>query len=337
MSVLKDLTAISTDPALTDLVYAVLDPSGTPADRKVAFKYLFGKMLAPVCDGRLTLESGVAVSTTDQKAKTTVYFTPYLGARVAVYDGTRWVLHTFTERSLALGTLIDATNYDVFLYDNAGTLTLTLGPAWTSATARGTGAGTTELTTQDGVYVNAVSISGGPAAKAGRYLGTIRTTSTTTTEDSLANRLVWNAHSRRPRPVRVTESANSWTVGAWRYVNNSAANRVEVIQGLPPDSLIDLTALLLMEGYDLSPPAYIGVTGIGYDSASAPVSGCLYSSVYSALSAGIKVAATAALVHYPALGWHYYSWLEDYVTTATTAYGDDGGVVASGMSGVWFC
>lgn len=335
MSVLKDLTAISTDPALTDLVYAVLDPSGTPADRKVAFKYLFGKMLAPVCDGRLTLESGVAVSTTDQTAKTTVYFTPYLGARVAVYDGTRWVLHTFTELSLALGTLIDATNYDVFLYDNAGTLTLTLGPAWASATARGTGAGTTELTTQDGVYVNAVSLSGGPGAKAGRYLGTLRTTSTTTTEDSAAKRLMWNATTRAPRVVRVVETANSWTVGAWRYVNNSAANRIEVLVGLPADDLIDLTALLLMAGYSLSSPDYIGVTGIGYDSAAAPVSGCVYSSVYHSGTTSVVTAAVAALVHPTALGWHYYAWLEDYATTAPTAYGDNGGVVQSGLSGIW--
>lgn len=331
----KKITALTelSDPILTDLLYVVDDPGGSPVSNKLTLQRL-GLLTPHVCQGRLTLETGVAVSTTDQTAKTTIYFTPYLGNRVAVYDGTRWVLWGLTEISVGLGTLVDATNYDVFAYDNAGTLTLKLGPAWTSNTARGTGAGTTELTTQDGVYVNAVSIASGPGAKAGRYLGTIRTTATTTTEDSAAKRLVWNAQTRARRAVRVVETTNSWTVDAWRYVNNSSANRIEVVVGLA-DDVIDLTAILLMEGKDASTPAYRGVTGIGYDSSAAPVSGCLYSSVYHGQSHSVITAAAAALVHAPALGWHYYAWLEDYVTTAAAAYGDDGGVVQSGLSGVW--
>lgn len=337
MSVLKDLTAISTDPALTDLVYAVLDPSGTPADRKVAFKYLFGKMLAPVCDGRLTLESGVAVSTTDQTAKTTVYFTPYLGARVAVYDGTRWVLHTFTELSLALGTLIDATNYDVFLYDNAGTLTLTLGPAWASATARGTGAGTTELTTQDGVYVNAVSITSGPGAKAGRYLGTIRTTATTTTEDSAAKRFVWNAQQRIARPMKVAETTNSWEVTAdtWQQVNVATSNQLAIVAGLAGDA-IDVRAGLLMEVDAFNSAA----TAIGVDSTSSPHADCGIQSV----PGGSSVAVGGAWAHLRtvvSLGYHYYAWLQyNSGSSAMTAWGDtDGGgnLQRAMITGLWWC
>jgi hypothetical protein len=329
---LKDLTAISTDPALTDLVYAMLDPSGTPVDRKVAWKYLFGKAMAPVCDGRLTLESGVPVSSTDQTAKTTVYFTPDQGARVAVYDGTRWVFYAFSELSLALGTLTSGANYDVFLYDAAGTLTLTLGPAWTSNTARGTGAGTTELTTQDGVYVNAVSITSGPGAKAGRYLGTLRTTSTTTTEDSAVKRLLWNVARRRRRPVRVTDATNSWTVSTWNYANASAANRVELVVGLSADEALDVSARLLAT---TAGPART-YTGVGYDSTASPASGCVYASSYDS-GGGVTAASTAHLTHVPALGWHYYAWLEHYTGSASTGYGDDGGAVQSGLTGLWVC
>jgi len=47
--------------------------------------------------GRLTLESGVPVSTTDQTAKTILYYTPYVGNIVSLYSGTAWEDKTFTE------------------------------------------------------------------------------------------------------------------------------------------------------------------------------------------------------------------------------------------------
>jgi hypothetical protein len=47
--------------------------------------------------GRLTLESGVPVSSTDQTAKTILYFTPYVGNIISLYSGTTWEDKTFTE------------------------------------------------------------------------------------------------------------------------------------------------------------------------------------------------------------------------------------------------
>lgn len=89
--------------------------------------------LPHIAGGRLTLESGVPVSTTDQTGKTTIYYTPFIHDKISLYDGTRWKVYTFTERSLAIGTLVKAHAYDVFLYDNAGTLTLEA-VAWKNAT-----------------------------------------------------------------------------------------------------------------------------------------------------------------------------------------------------------
>ena len=101
-----------------------------------------------VSNGRLTLATGVAIPTTDQIGKTSVFYTPYGGNRIGLYDGTMWAAYSFTELTLALGTLTASKNYDVFLYNNAGTLTLELGTAWTSDTARADA-----LALQDGVYV----------------------------------------------------------------------------------------------------------------------------------------------------------------------------------------
>jgi hypothetical protein len=58
--------------------------------------------LPGVFDARLTLETGVPVSTSDQTAETTVYLTPYKGNRVSLYDGTRWKVHTLAEVSIKL-------------------------------------------------------------------------------------------------------------------------------------------------------------------------------------------------------------------------------------------
>lgn len=84
------------------------------------------------CTGRLTLVSGNAVPTTDQPGKSTVYFTSIAndgtttGASFLIwlYDGTRWKAYENAEVSLALSGLVPYQAYDVYLYDNSGTLTL---------------------------------------------------------------------------------------------------------------------------------------------------------------------------------------------------------------------
>jgi len=49
------------------------------------------------CNGRLTLTTVTPVTTADVTAATTVYFTPYLGDYIALYDGSNWVIRNFTE------------------------------------------------------------------------------------------------------------------------------------------------------------------------------------------------------------------------------------------------
>src|SRR3990167_6078136 len=68
------------------------------------------------CDGRLTLTSGVPVTTVSVTDATTIYFTPYVGNRCALCDGANWRHVTFSETSLSLGTNAANTNWDVFAY-----------------------------------------------------------------------------------------------------------------------------------------------------------------------------------------------------------------------------
>src|SRR5437667_2558437 len=81
---------------------------------------------AGLCEGRLTLTSGTPITTSDVTGATNVYWTPYQGNRIALYDGAAWSAVTFTELTLALGTLVNGQAYDVFAYSNAGVATLEL-------------------------------------------------------------------------------------------------------------------------------------------------------------------------------------------------------------------
>lgn len=164
-----------------------------------------------VCNGRLTLESGVAVSTSDQTAKTTVYFTPYKGDLVGLYNGsTAWNVYDFTELSLSISSLTADTNYDIFLYNNAGTLTLE-STAWTNDSTRATA-----LVEQNGVYVKS-------GATTRRYLGTIRITGTTgQCEDSKLKRFVYNYYNRVQRYCWTYNTTGNFTYSgaSWREYNN---------------------------------------------------------------------------------------------------------------------
>ena len=106
--------------------------------------------------GRLTLASGTPVMITDQTAKTTIYYTPYVGAVAPVWDGTTWALVILAELSLALdsssghtGYHQSAKNFDVFLDYNGGAPRLVTGPAWSSDTARASA-----IARQNGLWLN---------------------------------------------------------------------------------------------------------------------------------------------------------------------------------------
>lgn len=159
--------------------------------------------------GRLTLESGVPVSTTDQTAKTTIYYTPFVHNTILLWDGADWVPTTFTETSLALGTLTSALPYDVFGYLSSGALVLE-SLAWTNGTTRATA-----VTLQDGRYCKS-------GDKTRLLLGTFYTTSTTATADSELTRYVGNVYNRVSKRLisSITSTySHTYTTATWREWN----------------------------------------------------------------------------------------------------------------------
>lgn len=273
-----------------------------------------------ICCGRLTLTSGVPSTTFDVTAATTVYFTPYRGDRIALYDGAHWQVLSFEELSISLGSDAANTNYDVFAYSNGGAVAIER-LAWTNASTRAM-----DLVTANGVLVKA-----GDATR--RYIGTYRTTATTgQTEDSHARRFVWNYYNRLRRAVRVLDTTDSWTYGtaSFRQVRASSANQVEIVVGLSEAHL----SLRAAHQAQNSAGGISVATAIGEDSTSAAASGSLMQ--IAGAPAGVNVNVSAALDKYPVAGYHFYVWLErPSDATGTTTWWGDGGLswLQSGLTG----
>lgn len=166
---------------------------------------------AHIVEGRLTLESGVPVSSTDQADKTTLYYTPYVGNTIALYNGTSWDLVTFTELSLDISGFTASKPYDIFVYNNSGTATLE-GLVWTDGSTRATA-----LAYQDGV----LSLTGSLSR---RYVGTIYMAADAKCDDSIATRYVWNMYNRVGRQMNTT--------GLTYNTDQTAAGKLYYVHGL---------------------------------------------------------------------------------------------------------
>lgn len=245
--------------------------------------------------GRLTLESGVACSTTDQTSKSTLYYTPYVGNVISLWNGSAWTLRQFSELSYNLSSLTSGKNYDLFIWDDSGSLSLSAF-AWANDTTR-----TTSLDIRDGVLVRSTDHTF-------RYLGTFRTTSTTTTEDSVTKRFVWNQDNRRPRSLYVLNgSTYTYGTNTIRQMNSTATNQVEFVVGVRGDAMTLIMNVLIETDQNDH-----GTCGIGDNSTSAFASSATPAVLrdFSTGNDGKRVSFASAYQLFPRLGYSYMAMLE---------------------------
>lgn len=276
-------------------------------------------LVSGMADGRLTLTTAVPITTTDVTAATSVYYTPYKGNKIALYTGTLWVQYTFTEMTLALGTLTASRPYDVFLdYNDGAPLLVSL--AWTNDTTRATA-----LTTQDGVYVKT-----GDTQQ--RYLGTFYTTSTTTTEDSLANRYLWNYYNRVNKSMLKQDATASWnySTAAFRQANNSTANQLNFVIGVSEDIV---TAQSFSYVQSSTGTARTVITAVGLDATTGFATGALGG--YNTVSSSIIQTISCTFRGFVAAGRHYLAWLEFGAGADTQTW--FGSSSATGINGNILC
>lgn len=304
--------SVANDDVLLRDVDDPVDSVANGTVRRVALSALLGAAsLLP--GGRLTLETGVPISVTNQTSKSVLYYTPYSHDFLRIYDGSKPLLWQFSEISLTLSGLTSGKNYDVFIFNNDGALTLELSAAWTTNTTRADA-----LAWQAGVGW----VKSGAATRL--WIGTIRATGATTTEfafnttDAPARLFVWNAFNRVTWPVSVEDSTNSWvyTSSTVRQRRGSANNQIEWVAGWA-----NPFAAFLSNVTTRSNTGYYQYCGIGLDSTTAVDGGesGLMDSVNFASVPQVAVSRRGLV----SAGYHYLAALEwcDGSAASATWYG----------------
>ena len=273
-------------------------------------------------NARLTSVSGNPVPTTNQTAITTIYLTPYNGNQISLYNGTSWSTASFSEIALPLAGLLANTNYDIFVYDNAGSATLEA-VAWTDNITRAI-----SLTTQDGIYVKS-----GDSTR--RYVGTIRTTSVAgQTEDNsggantIGRRFIWNYNNRIKTTFLIHETTSQWSYSTttWRRMNNNTNMKAEFIIGIN-EPTIEFYGLFSMT----STSSTSSLAGIGLDWLTGAPSNVLYS---FGAAGGAYATILTPLITKPGEGYHDVSALERG-NTGTIFYGFSDGNWKCGITGAF--
>jgi Collagen triple helix repeat (20 copies) len=247
----------NTTPAVDYVMTFPLAGGAAPKKIDIGTIIQLGGVVSP--GGRLTLTASTPALTANVSGATAVRYTPYVNSYVILNTGSGYplavpfttdIVNTLTDTSKNPAAALASKIYDLFVWNDAGTLRLTRGPPWTSDTARGTGAGTTELakTTSGALLVNANAITNGPAAQAGTYLGSFRTNASATIDFSFGGSgaggvaglvSVWNYYNRLPIACSMLDSTASWALplNANRPLNNSTNNRASFLQGVLEHSM----------------------------------------------------------------------------------------------------
>lgn len=278
--------------------------------------------------GRLTLVTATPVQTSDQTAKSTIYYDCYRGNNVPYYTGSADALDTISSCQVSLTMATSGTGvtnsggvFDIWWVQGGANricvATNGSGGGWASDTggsntARGTGY--SQVHNTRGYWTNVNSIAtcyngttnyGSVSADQATYLGSIYTTAAgqtgvafqPTTAAGGTNNIIglWNAYNRVSAKANNSDSTSSWTysTGAWAAANASNSNRISFVDGLgqsPVDAVFSMPFTAAGSGCDI---------GILQDTTSVPSGNVGFT----------QTANTAAVVSanfYPSVGLHYY-------------------------------
>jgi hypothetical protein len=251
---------------------------------------------------RLTLTQGNPVGPDVAGAPAaTIYLEPYGGDLVALYDGTKVKGYTVPPSTISLAVPAVANQvYDVFLYDNAGTLTLEV-TAWTNDTTRATG-----LTVQNGFLCKA-------ATPTRRYVGTFRTVAAGQSADFYEKRFLWNYYNRKRRVLSHNTTAGNWTyaTATWRQANGDTLNVVDFVIGVSEDP-VDVWVMASATSTGAA------AVGLGLDRTNA------VDSQFNSEMGGANLSTIMArYFSVPPIGHHYLAWLEFVRAGTSTYYGNN--------------
>ena len=218
----------------------VINPKGT------GIVQVGGLIFPP--QSRISISTGVPVMNATVSGATTIYYTPYVGQLVPLYDGTRFHMYdtggelsqATTDNTKSPAAVANNSIYDMFVWNDSGTMRCTRGPAWTNDTTRSAG---TALTRINGILLNNTGITNGPAANRGTYVGSVRSNGSAqidfiygaSASGGTASVLyVWNMYNQVLIGTTVTDSGVTYTYtsSTIRQARASAGNQISFLVGL---------------------------------------------------------------------------------------------------------
>lgn len=305
------------DPVVTAATLAAARTAmGVPAEDLLA---------RGITGGRLTTRANASGQAYSHRpaAGGTIYYTPYTGTVLGLYDGGQWKLADIqgfvTASYLSISALTDDRPFDVFAYYNAGLVALE-GVSWTSDSARAS-----PLGQQGTVWVKQVDPSR-------RYLGTCRKRGGLVTNVSPFLD-VWNMYNRIPVSAFVSDTTDSWTIVAtatWRQARASALNQIEFTNGMADG--VHVEAYAYARAINSTATARFVATGVGVNSASTNSAPITIGASCTSTIDGRPTAHLAGNASTFALGQNYLAWLERGDGTETqTFYGDNALGASNGL------
>ena len=135
----------------------------------------------------------------------------------------------------------------------------------------------------------------------------------------------------------MTESnnANSWpyTTAAWRQAHGNPANQLDAVFGLP-GVVISVQVAVTVSNTSAGVPIQVG---IGQDVTNSVDTTQVFGGAMLTPAPGAMITLAATAVFTPAIGRHFFPWLEFSTATGITTWNVNNGAinVGNGISG-WF-
>lgn len=289
--------------------------------------------------GRLTLTSGSPILAVGVAAATSVYYTPYIGNLCPIYDGVQFNPKVFAELTLALdANHVLNSHYDCFIINDSGTIRIVTGPAWTTITAgsgaRGAGAGTTELTRLNGLWVNANAMATARngattyavTANQGTYVGSLYIDGTAgqitchTAYGQNRKWGVWNAFNRQIITTLTGDATASWTQsgGSFAAVNATANNSGFGFCGLPDEPTLIRYLQQVNLTYSSNTASASNAIGVNSTTVASGFTG-QYAVGNNTTAGGAIGVIEAEHTQLPTIGLNKYTMLESRGNTATAS------------------
>jgi hypothetical protein len=204
--------------------------------------------------GRLTISPTVPVPSTNVTNATAVNYTPYTSTWAPILQGADMQMvnlgggdltQALSDTTKSPAAAVALTNYDMFLWNDAGTFRCTRGPAWTNASTRSMAL--QKFASGSALWVNSANITNGPAALRGTYVGTIWTDGSTFLQHifggaasggSAPEFLVWNMFNRVDLIGVSIDNGATYTYASstFRQARNAGGNNAFFVCGLVEDS-----------------------------------------------------------------------------------------------------